>query len=117
MVDDQEKLSSRFAQIRELVEESEYWARRNKSRMVYDRYVVQAVEEKIFRHNLPDARIKEMIEQGIIMVDTDGGVPGQVNGLSIYSLGDIVFGKPSRITCKTFLGRGGVINIERESSY
>jgi predicted ATP-dependent protease len=56
-----------------------------------------------------------MIERGLIMIDVDGGVVGQVNGLSIYNLGDVVFGKPSRITCKTFLGRGGVINIERES--
>ena len=49
------------------------------------------------------------------MIDTTGEVVGQVNGLSVYSLGDISFGKPSRITAKTFLGRGGVINIERES--
>jgi predicted ATP-dependent protease len=115
MVDDQEKLSSRFALIRELVQESEYWASRDNAPFVYDRHVVQAVEERIYRHNLPDARIKELIDQGIIMVDTDGSVEGQVNGLSVYSLGDIAFGKPSRITCKTFLGRGGVINIERES--
>jgi predicted ATP-dependent protease len=115
MVDDQEKLSSRFAQIRELVQESEYWARYNNSPLVYDKHVVQAVEERIYRHNLPDARIKELIDEGIIMVDTDGSVVGQINGLSIYSLGDIAFGKPARITCKTFLGRGGVINIERES--
>jgi predicted ATP-dependent protease len=115
MVDDQEKLSARFALIRELVQESEYWASHAKSHMVYEKHVIQAVEEKIYRHNLPDARIKELIEQGIIMVDTDGSVVGQVNGLSIYSLGDIVFGKPARITCETHLGRGGVINIERES--
>jgi len=56
-----------------------------------------------------------MINRGIIMIDAEGEVVGQVNGLSIYALGDIVFGKPSRITAKTFLGRGGVINIERES--
>ena len=56
-----------------------------------------------------------MIEDGTIMIDVTGAVVGQVNGLSVYSLGDVTFGKPSRITCKTFLGRGGVINIERES--
>jgi predicted ATP-dependent protease len=56
-----------------------------------------------------------LINNGTIMIDVDGAVVGQVNGLSIYSLGDITFGKPSRITCKTFLGRGGVVNIERES--
>jgi ATP-dependent Lon protease len=77
--------------------------------------VTQAVEERFFRHNLPDERIREMMERGFIMVDVDGVHVGQVNGLSVYNLGDVAFGKPSRITCKTFLGRGGVINIERES--
>ncbi len=115
MVADQEKLSSRFAQIKELVEEAEYWSRKEGSDIVYDRHVEKAVESKLYRHNLPDERIRELITRGIIMIDTDGAVAGQVNGLSVYTLGDISFGKPSRITCQTFLGRSGVINIERES--
>jgi predicted ATP-dependent protease len=77
--------------------------------------VQKAIEERLFRHNLLDERILDMINRGTIMIDADGTVVGQVNGLSVYSLGDITFGKPSRITAKTFLGRGGVINIERES--
>jgi predicted ATP-dependent protease len=56
-----------------------------------------------------------MIDRGTIMIDTDGAEVGQVNALSVYSLGDITFGKPSRITAKTYLGRGGFINIEREA--
>jgi len=115
MVADQEKLSSRFAQIRELIEEAAYWAGKDGASLVSGQHVARAVEEKLFRHNLPDERIRELIDNGTIMIDVDGVVAGQVNGLSIYSLGDITFGKPSRITCKTFLGRGGVINIERES--
>lgn len=115
MVADQEKLSSRFAQIKELVEEAEYWARQDGASMVTANHVEKAIEERFFRHNLPDERIQEMIARGTIMIDTDGEVVGQVNGLSVYALGDVIFGKPSRITCKTFLGRGGVINIERES--
>ena len=59
--------------------------------------------------------MREMITRGTIMIDIEGAVVGQVNGLSVYSLGDISFGKPSRITCRTYLGRSGVINIERES--
>jgi len=114
-VGDQEKLSSRFAWIKELVEEAEYWACQNGASLVSAKHVEKAIEERRFRHDLPDERIREMIERGTIMIDTDGEVIGQVNGLSIYSLGDVTFGKPSRITCKTFLGRGGVINIERES--
>jgi len=114
-VGDQEKLSSRFAWIKELVEEAEYWACQNGASLVSAKHVEKAIEERRFRHDLPSERIREMIERGTIMIDTDGEVIGQVNGLSIYSLGDVTFGKPSRITCKTFLGRGGVINIERES--
>jgi len=115
MVADQEKLSSRFAQIRELVQEAEYWSRKDDASLVSACHVERAVEERRFRHNLPDERIRELINNGTIMIDVDGLVIGQVNGLSLYSLGDITFGRPSRITCKTFLGRGGVINIERES--
>lgn len=114
-VGDQEKLSSRFAWVKELVEEAEYWTRKEGVALVSAQHVEKAIEERRFRHNLPDERIREMIERGVIMIDVDGEVVGQVNGLSVYILGDVTFGKPTRITCKTFLGRGGVINIERES--
>ncbi len=114
-VGDQQKLSARFAQIRELVQESAYWAQKDHSELVSARHVDKAVEQRFFRHNLPCEHIQEMIDRGIIMIDVKGKVVGQLNGLSVYSLGDISFGKPSRITCKTYLGRGGIINIERES--
>ncbi len=115
LVADQERLSSRFAQIKELIEEAGYWASRDHAELISDRHVQKAIDERIFRHNLIEERIQDMINRGIIMIDVQGAVVGQVNGLSIYSLGDITFGKPSRITAKTFMGRGGVINIERES--
>ena len=116
LVSDQQKLSSRFAFIKELVEESEYWARKEDAELVGEKQVQKAIEERRFRHNLPDERLKEMIEDGTILIDTEGSVIGQVNGLAVYSTGDLMFGKPSRITCKTYLGRGGVINIEREAN-
>lgn len=115
MVADQERLSSRFAQVKEWIEEADYWASRDNARFISANHVQKAVDEKLFRHNLIDERIRDMINRGIIMIDAGGAVVGQVNGLSVYSLGDISFGRPSRITAKTFLGRGGVINIERES--
>jgi lon-related putative ATP-dependent protease len=115
LVSDQEKLSSRFSQIRELVQEAEHWARHDGATRVSGKHVTRAIDERLFRHNLPDERIRQYIERGVIMIDVDSEVTGQVNGLSVYTLGDISFGKPSRITCQTFLGRGGVINIERES--
>jgi len=116
MVSDQRKLSSRFAFIKELIEEAEYWARKEGAQLVSESHVQKAIDERRFRHNLSDIRLRDMIADGTILIDTEGSVVGQVNGLSVYSLGDIVFGKPSRITCRTFLGRDGVVNIERESN-
>jgi len=115
MVADQERLSSRFAQIKDWIQEANYWALKDNARFISARHVQKAMDERLFRHNLIDERIRDLINRGTIMIDTEGEVVGQVNGLSVYSLGDISFGKPSRITAKTFLGRGGVINIERES--
>lgn len=115
VVADQERLSSRFAQIKELIEEADYWASKDRSRYMRARHVQKAIEEKLYRHNLIEERIRDMIRRGTIMIDVEGEVVGQVNGLSVYMLGDIAFGRPSRITAKTFMGRGGVVNIERES--
>ena len=115
MVADQEKLSTRFAFIKELVEESEYWAGKSGADLVGAQHVQKAIEERRFRHNLADERLKDMITEGTILIDTEGAVIGQLNGLSVYTLGDTMFGKPSRITCRTYLGRAGVINIEREA--
>lgn len=115
IVSDRDKLSSRFAQVKDWVEEANYWATKENSDFISARHVQKAIDEKLFRHNLMDEKIRDMITRGTLMIDTEGICVGQVNGLSIYSLGDIMFGKPSRITAQTFLGRGGVINIERES--
>ena len=115
MVADQEKLSSRFAQVKDVIEEADYWASKEGAKLITAAHVQKALEERLFRHNLLDERLRDMITQGTIMIDVEGAVTGQVNGLSVYTMGDIAFGKPSRITAKTFLGRAGVINIERES--
>ncbi len=115
MVADQERLSSRFAQIKDWIQEANYWALKENAKFISASHVQKAMDERLFRHNLIDERIRDLINRGTIMIDAEGEVVGQVNGLSVYSLGDISFGKPSRITAKTFLGRGGVINIERES--
>ncbi len=115
MVADQEKLSSRFAQVKDVIEEADYWASKDGAKFITAAHVQKALDERLFRHNLLDERLRDMITQGTIMIDVEGAVVGQVNGLSVYTMGDIAFGKPSRITAKTFLGRAGVINIERES--
>ena len=115
LVEDQKKLSTRFSDIVDVLIESSYWAQKAGSDLVTGEHVEKALEEKTFRLNLIEKRIQEMINQGTLLVDVEGAVVGQVNGLAIYQLGDFSFGKPSRITAKTFLGRSGIINIEREA--
>jgi len=115
LVEDQEKLSTRFSDIADLIIESNYWAQKEGGALVTGEHVSKAIEEKAFRLNLIEKRIQEMIAQETLLVDVAGAVVGQVNGLAVYQLGDFSFGKPSRITAKTFMGRGGIINIEREA--
>lgn len=115
MVEDQEKLSTRFGLIKDVIHEASYWAGRNDHELVTAEDVETAIREKVYRANQIEERIREQIDKGLIMVDTDGEVLGQVNGLSIISMGDYYFGRPSRITTQTFMGRAGVVNIEREA--
>lgn len=109
------KLSLRFSDIADLVRESSYWASRDGSRAVGRQHVEKAIDEKLYRSNLIEEKIRELIAEGTLMVDVSGSVPGQVNGLSVYDLGDFSFGKPSRITARAYLGKAGVMDIEREA--
>ena len=111
----QKKLSTRFHVIADLLREANYWAAKDGSDVVKDVHVDRAIERRIYRLNLVEEKIQEMIDDGTILIDSDGMVVGQVNGLSVYNLGDYMFGKPSRITVKTSMGKAGIINIERES--
>ncbi len=111
----QKKLSTRFSEIADLIREAHYWAKKDGSDLVTDRHVDKAYEEKINRVSQIEEKIQELIDDGTIMIDTDDKVVGQVNGLSVYDMGEYAFGKPSRITAKTSMGRTGVINIEREA--
>jgi len=114
-VGDQEKLSARFGPLKDLLIEADYWAKDAGSEMITGEHVTKAVKEKIHRLDLVAERIRQMITEGTLMVDVKGAIVGQVNGLVVYDLGILSFARPSRITAKTFLGRRGVINIERES--
>ena len=111
----QKKLSTRFHLIADLLREANYWAEKDGSEMVTEKHVDQAIDKRNYRVNLIEQKIQEMIDDGTILIDSDGMVAGQVNGLSVYNLGDYMFGKPSRITAKTSLGKAGIINIEREA--
>jgi lon-related putative ATP-dependent protease len=111
----QKKLSTRFTVIADLIRESSYWAQNAGSKVVKHEHVEKAIEEWIKRVSLIEDKIQEMIEDGTIMIDSEGQVVGQINGLSVYDLGEYAFGKPTRITARTSMGRAGVINIEREA--
>jgi len=115
-VSDQGKLSTRFGQVKDLLIEADYWARKDDAPMVQDHHVQQAVNQKVYRLNLVEERIQEMIADGSLLLDVTGEKVGQINGLAVYDLGDFSFGRPTRITAQTFAGREGFINIEREAA-
>ncbi len=115
LAEDQAKLSTRFPEIADLVREANFYASQDESKYIQDVHVTKALQEKVYRSNLIDQKVKEMIERGIILIDTSGAKVGQVNGLSVISLGDFDFGQPSRITASLGLGSRGVIDIEREA--
>jgi len=115
LADDQEKLSVQFGKISKVLVEADYWANQDKCEFINREHVEKAVEEKIYRSRLVQEKIQEMIRKGDILVSTEGEVVGQINGLAVYNTGDYMFGKPSRITCETFMGSEGVVNIERKS--
>jgi lon-related putative ATP-dependent protease len=111
----QRKLSTRFHIIADVIRESSYWARKANRTTVGREDIEKAVDERFERVSLVEDKIQEMIEEGTILIDTEGAVVGQVNGLSVYDMGQFSFGKPARITARTAMGRAGVINIEREA--
>jgi len=111
----QEKITTSFPQLTDLVREANYVAGEEKKRTVSAKHVEKVIESRKFRSGMVEEHLQDMIDRGTIMIDLEGEVVGQVNGLAVYSMGDYMFGKPSRITCSTAMGRAGIINIEREA--
>ena len=111
----QKKISTRFHIIGDVLREASYWAGKDNKDRVSREHVEKALQERFERVSLIEDKIQEMIEEGTIMIETEGKVIGQVNGLSVYAMGEFAFGKPTRITASTAVGRAGVINIEREA--
>ena len=114
MVSHQDKLSLRMMDVVDLLVEADYWACDAASKTVQAKHVELAIEKKVYRSSMLEDRVQEFIARGTIKVDVRGGVTGQVNGLSVFDLGDYAFGRPSRITARVSMGRGQVVNIERE---
>jgi len=111
----QDKLTLRLAEVADLIREANYWAGQKGAETISAEHVHQAVNAKNRRCNLYEEKLQEVILKDIIHVQTKGEVVGQVNGLSVYLLGDYAFGRPSRITANISLGRGGTVSIDRES--
>ncbi|WP_224961333.1 Lon protease family protein [Geomonas subterranea] len=114
LVEDQERLSSQFMELSDLIRESSYWAKRDGAQIVDRSWVKRAILEKTYRSNRIEERIHEYLARGVILCDTKGSVVGQINGLSVITMGDYTFGRPSRLTIRVSQGRAGMVNIERE---
>jgi lon-related putative ATP-dependent protease len=113
---DQNKLSIELGGITKILKEADYWAKMdNGSKLTKRKHVEKAIDEKIYRSNMVEEKIREMISKGIIMIETQGVAVGQINGLAVYNMGDYAFGRPSKISCETYMGAEGVMNIERKA--
>jgi predicted ATP-dependent protease len=113
--EDQKKLSLRFGPIVGILKEADHWARRAESPVVSGEHVHQALQKRRFRYNLYEEKMRESFLNENILLDLQGEAVGQVNALAVYQIGDIAFGRPSRITAETFMGKPGIVNIEREA--
>ena len=111
---DKEKLSTQFSEIGQIVGEASTWAKLDKSKIVTQKYVQKAFDERIERIKKYDTKYSQMIKEGALLINTEGYKVGQINGLTVITIGDYSFGKPSKITANTYIGRQGIVNIERE---
>ena len=111
----QGKITTRFSEVGEVLREANYWASMGSAREIAAAHVRKAIDRMAERNRLAESRVQELIERGVLMVETKGRRAGRVNGLSVYDLGYYAFGKPTVITASTGVGRAGIINVEREA--
>lgn len=114
MAEDQNKLSASFNKLVEIIYEADAWAKTARSPIIKSQHVQKAITEKHYRSSMIEERVHEHIVGSRILIDVDGAKIGQINGLAVFDLGDYFFGRPVRITAKTFMGEKGLVNIERE---
>ncbi len=110
-----DKMTLKLGVIGDIIKEANYWAVQEKRRYIGESHVEKAIEKKIYRSNLIEERVQELIKKDIFWIETDGHKVGQINGLSILQTGDHMFGKPGRITANVSMGKEGVITIDRQS--
>ena len=110
----QNKLSTRFNHLAEILGEAAAWAKLDGAEMVTAKHVQKTIVEKEDRLRLYEEKLDEMLEENVIMIDVDGAEVGQINGLAVLDMGSYAFGNPSRITATTYVGKSGIVNIEKE---
>ena len=115
MVEDKEKLSLRFGNVTGILKEADYWAQKSGSDLVTREFVLAAVTAHRFRHNLYEEKVQQGFDDHSILLDVAGDMVGQVNALAVYSMGEIAFGRPTRITAESYMGTPGIINVEHEA--
>ena len=108
------KLSTRFDALTQVVGEAATWAKLSRSKVVTSEFIDKALTERIERVKKYDSKYLEMIKQNALLINTSGFEVGELNGLTVMSIGDYTFGKPAKITVNTYTGKNGIINIERE---
>ena len=113
-IESQNKLTTKLSDVLELMYEGDTWARISESEFVKSDHIKRAIDEKIYRNNKYEERIKEMINSKKLIIDIEGERVGEINGLAVLAIGQYAFGKPSKITASTFRGKEGIINVERE---
>ncbi len=111
---DREKLTTHMRSVADLLHEADYWAGEAGRKIVTAKDVTRAIDAHIRRSDRLREKVQETIAEGIVLIDSDGAKPGQINGLAVLQMGGFAFGRPSRITARVSLGRGRVIDIERE---
>ncbi|MCW4050170.1 MAG: AAA family ATPase [Candidatus Bathyarchaeota archaeon] len=116
LASDQAKLTTQFQEVSDIIREANYYALKDGKEFISKDHVREAVEAKVYRSNLIESKLEEMIERGSILVDTDGDKVGMINGLAVMGIGDYMFGKPSRITASIGVGKEGIIDIERQAN-
>lgn len=112
--EDKDKLSTHFNEIGEIVSEASTWAKLSRKKVITSEFIDKALKKRIERVKKYDQKYSDLIEEKSLLIDTEGTKVGEINGLTVMTIGDYTFGKPAKITANTFMGKTGVTNIERE---
>ncbi|MDR0999434.1 MAG: AAA family ATPase [Clostridiales bacterium] len=111
----QDRLSVRFNKLTEILVEAVTWARNDGAEFVTGAHMRKAIDMQTYRLNIYEEKLNDMIDDGFILIDTNGSKVGQLNGLAILDTGDYAFAQPMRITATTYVGKAGIVNIEKEA--